>query len=948
MIAIDETPINPSTPKGTTLAFDATGVYTDGSTADLTTEVTWESASPTIATVSNLSGSQGVATALAQGTAVITAELGSVVSAGDTLTVTAAALVSITVTPVGGTLPKGLIGQCIATGTYSDGSTADITDLVTWSSSDTGVATISNASGSWGEATGVGVGTTSITASLGGITSAGDTLTVTPAIVVSIGLSPTSPTCSKGSTAQFTATGTYSDGTTANLTQLVTWASDNTGVAMISNAAGSQGLATGVGVGTAGITATLNGVTSPSDPLTVTAASLQSIAVMPTSPTLAKGLTLSFTATGTYSDGTTANLSSQVTWASGTPSVATISPSGLATGVGVGTSGITATLNGVTSPSDPLTVTAASLQSIAVTPASPTLAKGLTLPFTATGTYSDGTTANLTPEVTWASDTPTVATISPSGLATAVGQGMAGITASLNGVTSPSDPLTVTAPSLQSIAVTPSNPSVMQGQTQQFTATGTYSDGTTANLTPLVTWASGSPAVATISPTGLASAVSPGMTPITATYGGVSSPADTLTVTPLTVSVMATSVSWGSESAVLVTASDGVRLLPVGRSTDLPWFGINRIAITLSQAATISPGDVSVTGLVGGNYGPVTISGSGTSYVITLAKAVSGPDRVTLTIGNAEVITYTRRLDILPGDVNDDGVVNTTDGVIILNSTTPTHSYNTFDDMNGDGAVSTADFTEYRPQIGTTLPGLPPQLVAGGEGPGAPAISSTMLVPVLDEAIAAWASAGLSARDVADLRTVNIELANLPAGYLGATAIHGTTIEISPNGSGYGWSIPSNGKTLTPGRVDLLTVVEHELGHTLGLGDIVGNDPTNDLMDATLAPGVRRLPSAHDLASVSVPAPSRATTSHPASNVSIDAVLGANDLKALLTPVPTEVKTQQVSRPEIIITHMNPHADGRRIFPRVKNRSIVDSSVAKIEAIDTSDFHRSLKPGKIS
>ncbi len=90
------------------------------------------------------------------------------------------------------------------------------------------------------------------------------------------------------------------------------------------------------------------------------------------------------------------------------------------------------------------------------------------------------------------------------------------------------------------------------------------------------------------------------------------------------------------ELGPLVTQSDGLRLLPAGRSTDMPWLGINRITITLSGApASLAPGDVSVTGIAGGNYGPVTIGGSGTTYTITLAKPINLADRVTVTIGNS-------------------------------------------------------------------------------------------------------------------------------------------------------------------------------------------------------------------------------------------------------------------------------------------------------------------------
>src|SRR5262249_44097767 len=128
------------------------------------------------------------------------------------------------------------------------------------------------------------------------------------------------PSVAKGLTKQFTATGTYSDKTTKNLTTQVTWASSTTSVATISNTAGTKGLATAVGTGSSTIAAAMNG-TSGSTTLTVTAAVLKSLAVTPANPSVAKGLTKQFTATGTYSDKTTKNLTTQVTWASSTTSV---------------------------------------------------------------------------------------------------------------------------------------------------------------------------------------------------------------------------------------------------------------------------------------------------------------------------------------------------------------------------------------------------------------------------------------------------------------------------------------------------------------------------------------------------------------------------------------------------------------------------------------------------
>ena len=92
----------------------------------------------------------------------------------------------------------------------------------------------------------------------------------------------------------------------------------------------------------------------------------------------------------------------------------------------------------------------------------------------------------------------------------------------------------------------------------------------------------------------------------------------------------AISVGWGTQTAALQTAADGLRLLPAGRNTDLPWLGIYQLQVTLSQASRLTPADVTLYSAISINYGPVTISGSGTSYTITLAQPISPADRVTL------------------------------------------------------------------------------------------------------------------------------------------------------------------------------------------------------------------------------------------------------------------------------------------------------------------------------
>ena len=249
-------------------------------------------------------------------------------------------------------IAKGTTQQFTATGTYSNGSTQNLTSSVTWSSSSTSVATITSA----GLATGVGTGSTTISAVSGSITGS-ITLTVTPAVLESIAVTPANASINSGATQQFTATGTYSDGTRQNLTSSATWSSSSTSVATITSA----GLATGVGTGTATIQAT-SGSVSGSTGLTVTssAAILESIAVTPANASINSGATQQFTATGTYSNGSTQNLTSSVTWSSSSTSVATITSAGLATGVGPGTTTIQAT-SGSISGSTTLTVSSAGL-----------------------------------------------------------------------------------------------------------------------------------------------------------------------------------------------------------------------------------------------------------------------------------------------------------------------------------------------------------------------------------------------------------------------------------------------------------------------------------------------------------------------------------------------------------------------------------------------------------
>jgi uncharacterized protein YjdB len=176
-----------------------------------------------------------------------------------------------------------------------------------------------------------------------------------------------------------------------------------------------------------------------------TTLTLSSIAVTPNpAPVLTVSYSQNFSATATYSNGSTAAISTNIEWKSSEITVATIDSGGSANGLAVGTTNITATLDGITSP--PVTLSVITLSSIIVTPNPPNnLAVGSTEQFTATGYNWDGSNANITSQVTWSSDNTGTATTNSTGLVTGVAAGTSNITAALSGKTSSPLSLTVVA-----------------------------------------------------------------------------------------------------------------------------------------------------------------------------------------------------------------------------------------------------------------------------------------------------------------------------------------------------------------------------------------------------------------------------------------------------------------------------------------------------------------------
>src|SRR5471030_749339 len=439
-------------------------------------------------------------------------------------------VVSVTVTPATAALPVAGTVQLTAVANYADGSSHDVTTASAWTSATPAVASVS-ASG--GLATGVSAGSSVLSASFGG-KSGSATLTVNPALplvaLTSVTVTPATAALPVAGTVQLTAVANYADGSSHDVTALSAWTSATPAVASVS---ASGGLATGVSVGSSVLSASFGGQ-SGSATLTVNPAVLLSIALTPVAPSIAIGATQQFIVNGSYSDGSSRNVGALASYVSATPSVATIGgTTGLASSVSAGSTLITASL-GTLSASATLTVTPATLVALAITPAHPTLPVGGTQQLTVIATYSDGSTVDVTRSSSYSSASSSMVGVGAStGLSTGLASGSSVVSASFGGQ-SVSTTVTVAAVTLTSLAVTPANASIAVGATQQFVATGTYSDGSTTNLSGSVAWTSGTVGVGTIVPGGLASAVAAGNSTITATSGAASAHA-VLTVTPVVV-----------------------------------------------------------------------------------------------------------------------------------------------------------------------------------------------------------------------------------------------------------------------------------------------------------------------------------------------------------------------------------------------------------------------------
>jgi hypothetical protein len=395
----------------------------------------------------------------------------------------------------------------------------------------------------------------------------------TPAGLQSIAVSPAASSLGIGASQVFVATGSFADGSTQNINSLVTWTSSAPVVASVSTA----GMVNALSIGNSNVSAVAGTVTGTTT-LAVTAKTLQAIAVTPAFASIAIGVTQQLAAIGTYSDGSTQNITNSVVWTTASPAVATVSGTGVVTGVTAQSgNAITATLGtvqgigriSVTNAGFPLTGLVLNPSSMFVKP----VFQPFPYPDAIFGAFGQTNYSY----VSWTSSNPAVATIDPAQGIKALAPGVTTLTVTSGSITA-SATLTVSLPVLNQIIVLPIIPTIAPNALLQMTATGIYSDGTQKDITNLagLVWSSSNTAKVTVDATGLARGLASGTALITATAAGktASTTATVPAAVPQTFTVSLPAVADNTLGASSLNAATANTAFPYNYGYATPGIGV--------------------------------------------------------------------------------------------------------------------------------------------------------------------------------------------------------------------------------------------------------------------------------------------------------------------------------------------------------------------------------------
>ncbi len=593
---------------GDSIQLRAEGTWSDETTSDLTTAVEWITADPEEATVDD----GGRVTVIAEGQATVTATL-ELLASSALLTIGPAVLEQLVPAPLSFELAGGEQGEITITARYGDESLADVTDQVTWNSSDASVVTAEG-----GVVTAGSEGTAELTASLDEVTAVVP-VTVTPVELLEVVVAPAEPDIPLGTGLTFTATGIYSDGAEIDLLGDATWSSSDTAHVLIG---ADSGAAEGVGTGGAIIEAVAFGVVGDTI-ATAIEAEVVGLALNPDDVVIALGETAALGAVATLSDDTTIDATALASWSSDDPLIASASNDagneGLVTSVSVGQGTIRAYLDGFQAISA-VEVTVPTLVSLAIEPASVSTPLGVDVTFSVVGTYTDGGEIDHTTAATWSTDSSLVAVFGPGATAVPVGQGTTSVSAEYGDLEATAE-LTVEPAALVSIAVTPPTAELPVGALLALQATGTYTTGAVTDITEDVFWASSAPGFVTVNNLagfqGEATAVAEGIGTILASLDSITGTAtvEVVPAEPVSIGILPLTPTVEVGATLQLTAgalmTDGT-IIDV--TEDVTWASLHATIATLANdlgnegvATGVSAGTATVTATLGPVVGSTSV-----------------------------------------------------------------------------------------------------------------------------------------------------------------------------------------------------------------------------------------------------------------------------------------------------------------------------------------------------
>ena len=470
---------------------------------------------------------------------------------------------------------------------------------------------------------------------------------------------------------------------------------------------------------------------------TTIAINIDALTASPANANILVGGTQSYTASASFSNGDTVGVSDNIGlgWASSNQNIATITPGGVATGVSNGTTNITATFLGATSPAATLTVgnvippdptltsiaiTSATFNGNAVGPNNVTIPVNGMVSYSATGTFSDNSSRPLTGAdgIVWETSNPATATVAGNTY-TGVSNGTTQVTATVGTLSTPAVTLTVSQAPVRvgTQIVGPAGNVRPTNSTATFTARATFSDGSFQPLTQGVTFTvvSQTPA-GTLAPANNTTGVFTtgpvnGTANVTATESGFTSTPVTLTVSdsamPTLQSITVTGPGGSTNATVAVNGT--VQLTATGNFDFGPPQTINATWVSQAPAtATVNATTGLVTGVTNGTANITATSGTVTSAPFAVTVTNPAPPVSTFTLNTGAAITLPSGLSAATGF--NVVLTNSTSGQVIM----PGAMAGQYTTQTDNNTIASVDQTNGRIITGATVGTTNIRFLVGG------------------------------------------------------------------------------------------------------------------------------------------------------------------------------------------------------------------------------------------